>query len=78
MAIKATTDCEKCAHKEVCMYGNYVKGDMQKLSGIRYGKGPNDDFGWGDISTIHGYDIIFSCPRFMTAGRLAIGGGRHA
>ena len=62
--IKLTTDCSKCEYAKVCKYKGRAEADMNKLKKMRYGDGPNDDYGWGTMMESRNVDITFSCPDF--------------
>lgn len=62
--IKLTSDCEKCMHSNVCKYKNNAKNDMERLSLMTYGDGPNDDYNWSTMSESRHVNITFSCDNY--------------
>lgn len=62
--IKLKSDCEKCMHSDVCKYKNNAKNDMERLSLMTYGDGPNDDYNWSTMSESRHVNITFSCDNY--------------
>lgn len=68
MGIRLATKCEECFHEKVCKNRNNAKYDMDKLSKMTYGCGPNDDYYWPIMMEHRHVDITFSCPDFNRKG----------
>lgn len=62
------TNCEECTHKDVCLYRNNAKNDMERLASTTYGEGPNDDYSWSIMMESRHVDISFACHDFMKSG----------
>lgn len=62
--ITLNTNCDACIHENVCKYKDNAKFAMERLRGMQYGKGPNDDYDWDTIMKHKRVDIAFSCPDF--------------
>lgn len=58
------TDCNKCVHKDICKYKDNAKSAMERLKGMRYGKGSNNDYDWDTVMQNQHVSISFSCPDF--------------
>lgn len=62
--LKLRTDCGKCSHNKVCKNKDNAKIAMEKLKGMNYGCGPNDDYDWDIMSNHLNILIEFSCPDY--------------
>lgn len=60
------TDCNKCIHKNICIYKDNAKSAMKRLKEMQYGEGPNDDYDWDTIMQNKHVSISFSCPDFSS------------
>ena len=63
--ITLKTKCKNCIHNKMCKNRDNAETDMNKLKNMNYGKGPNDDYTWEDISNSRNVNIVFSCPDYM-------------
>lgn len=62
--IYLSTNCSECIHKDVCRHRNNATYAMNKLKGMTYGDGPNDDYDWDTMMQVDGVDIEFKCSLF--------------
>lgn len=72
--IKLSTNCSDCIMNKTCKYKNNAAHAMQKLKEMKYGEGPNDDYGWDIMMEHEAVDITFSCQYFEKKKEFAIGG----
>lgn len=62
--IKCLTNCIECVHRTVCKYEGNANHVTNKLKGLTYGKGTNDDYDWNTMTNSLKVNIDISCPDF--------------
>lgn len=68
--IRLATDCKDCIMNKTCKYKNNALHAMNRLRGMTYGDGPNDDYDWGIMMEHQAVDITFSCRHFISEAKV--------
>jgi len=64
MSVNLKTACRDCIHEKVCRNVGRPEAFRERLCNTNYGSGPNDDYGYDDMSDSYRISIDISCEDF--------------
>ena len=64
MSVNVKTYCRDCIHEKVCRNTGRPELFQQRLCDTNYGSGPNDDYGYDEVSDSYNISIDISCNDF--------------
>lgn len=65
MSVNVKTACRDCIHENVCRNVSRPELFQKQLCDTNYGSGPNDDYGYDEMSDYYRINIDISCKDFI-------------